>query len=100
AMAELSELPDAEADELAGGSKKLLEGLDDFYPTPTPYISAWHQAPMISGREKLRLMLQITSPRRAADKLKYLAGSESAMGAFVGDIAPEDTALRLREVIS
>ena len=55
---------------------------------------------MISGREKLRLMLQITSPRRAADKLKYLAGSESAMGAFVGDIAPEDTALRLREVIS
>jgi UDPglucose--hexose-1-phosphate uridylyltransferase len=100
AMADLSELTDAEADELAVVYKKLLEGIDAFYPTPTPYISAWHQAPMISGREKLRLMLQITSPRRAADKLKYLAGSESAMGAFVGDIAPEDTALRLREVIS
>jgi UDPglucose--hexose-1-phosphate uridylyltransferase len=97
---DLSELDDAEADELAVVYKQLLEGLDAYYDSPTPYISAWHQAPMISGREKLRLMLQITSPRRAADKLKYLAGSESAMGAFVGDIAPEETARRLREVIS
>jgi UDPglucose--hexose-1-phosphate uridylyltransferase len=55
---------------------------------------------MIDNRERIRLMLQITSPRRAEDKLKYLAGSESAMGAFVGDLAPEDTANRLREVIS
>ena len=54
---------------------------------------------MIENRERIRLMLQITSPRRAADKLKYLAGSESAMGAFVADIAPEETAARLREVI-
>ncbi len=54
---------------------------------------------MIENRERVRLMLQITSPRRAADKLKYLAGSESAMGAFVGDIAPEETAGRLRELV-
>jgi UDPglucose--hexose-1-phosphate uridylyltransferase len=54
---------------------------------------------MIENRDRVRLMLQITSPRRAADKLKYLAGSESAMGAFVADIAPEETAARLREVI-
>jgi 2-hydroxychromene-2-carboxylate isomerase len=33
--------------------------------------------------------LQITSPRRATDKLKYLAGSESAMGAFIADIPAE-----------
>jgi UDPglucose--hexose-1-phosphate uridylyltransferase len=44
-------------------------------------------------------MLQITSPRRAADKLKYLAGSEAAMGAWVGDVTPEATAQRLREVM-
>jgi UDPglucose--hexose-1-phosphate uridylyltransferase len=44
-------------------------------------------------------MLQITSPLRDADKLKYLAGSESAMGAFVGDVAPEETAARLKKVI-
>jgi UDPglucose--hexose-1-phosphate uridylyltransferase len=36
--------------------------------------------------------------RRAVGKLKYLAGSESAMGAFVNDISPEVAAARLREV--
>lgn len=99
-LADLSQLTDSEASELAEVYKQILSGLDQLYETPTPYISAWHQAPMIEGRDKIRLMLQITSPRRAADKLKYLAGSESAMGAFVGDIAPEVTAERLREVIS
>jgi UDPglucose--hexose-1-phosphate uridylyltransferase len=50
-------------------------------------------------REQVRLMLQITSPRRAADKLKYLAGSEAAMGAWVGDISPELSAQNMREAI-
>jgi UDPglucose--hexose-1-phosphate uridylyltransferase len=96
---DLSQLKNDEVPELAHLYKKLLQAFDSYYETPTPYISAWHQAPMISNRERIRLMLQITSPRRAADKLKYLAGSESAMGAFVADIAPEETAARLREVI-
>ena len=96
---DLSELSETEADDLADFYKRLLQGLDRLYSTPTPYIAAWHQAPKIENRDWLRLMLQITSPRRGADKLKFLAGSESAMGAFVGDIAPEETAARLREVI-
>jgi len=45
-------------------------------------------------------MLQVTSPRRAANKLKYLAGSEAAMGAFIGDVLPEQTAEFIREGIS
>lgn len=96
---DLSELTDAEANDLADFYKRLLQGMDLVYSTPTPYIAAWHQAPKMEKRDWLRLMLQITSPRRGEDKLKYLAGSESAMGAFVGDIAPEATAARLREVI-
>jgi UDPglucose--hexose-1-phosphate uridylyltransferase len=98
-ISDLSQLRENEIKELADVYKKLLQAFDAYYETPTPYISAWHQAPMIENREQIRLMLQITSPRRAADKLKYLAGSESAMGAFVADIAPEETAARLREVI-
>ncbi len=72
---------------------------DKLYDSPTPYIAAWHQAPKVEKRNQFRLMLQITSPRRAADKLKYLAGSEAAMGARVGDITPEAAAQRLREVM-
>ena len=96
---DLSNLVDSEVEELSIVYKKLLQAVDGLYETPTPYISAWHQAPLIEQRQRIRLMLQITSPRRAVDKLKYLAGSESAMGAFVGDIAPEETAGKLREVI-
>ncbi|MFJ9694780.1 galactose-1-phosphate uridylyltransferase [Kitasatospora sp. NPDC101183] len=63
----------------------------------TPYISAWHQAPAAHG-EELALHLELFTIRRTADKLKYLAGVESGMDAFVNDVTPEDAARRLREV--
>jgi UDPglucose--hexose-1-phosphate uridylyltransferase len=37
---------------------------------------------------------------RAPGKLKYLAGSESGMGAWINDKTPESIADRLREVAS
>jgi UDPglucose--hexose-1-phosphate uridylyltransferase len=92
----LAQLDDAERDELASMYSQLLKALDTIYDTPTPYISAWHQAPLVAGGENVRLQLQITSPRRAADKLKYLAGSEAAMGAFIADFPPEVTAELIR----
>ncbi|MCB5291312.1 galactose-1-phosphate uridylyltransferase [Arthrobacter sp. SO3] len=88
-----------ERDEFALLYGRLLRGVDALYPTPTPYISAWHQAPVRAHRDDIRLMLQLTSPRREETKLKYLAGSEAAMGAFIADIVPETAAARLRDVI-
>ncbi|MEB0141416.1 hypothetical protein QN363_20595, partial [Undibacterium sp. CCC2.1] len=82
----------AERDELAVLYRRLLRGIDAIYSTPTPYIAAWHQAPVHTHRDDIRLMLQVTSPRRAEDKLKYLAGSEAAMGAWIGDVTPEQAA--------
>jgi UDPglucose--hexose-1-phosphate uridylyltransferase len=38
----------------------------------------------------------VFSVRRAAGKLKYLAGSESAMGVFINDVPPEEAAALLR----
>ena len=88
-----------EKDELAIMYRDLLRRFDGLYDTPTPYIAAWHQAPINEAdRAATRLHLQLTSPRRAADKLKFLAGSEAAMGAFINDITPEQTSARLREV--
>ena len=92
-------LNDAERDELAGLYLKLLRGVDAIYGDPTPYIAAWHQAPVNVGRDDIRLMLQLTSPRRAQDRLKYLAGSEAAMGAWIGDVPPETAARFIREGI-
>ena len=89
-----------ERDELAALYLRLLRGIDALYDTPTPYIAAWHQAPVVASRADIRLMLQVTSPRRAESKLKYLAGSESAMGAWIGDIPPEQAAQFIREGIA
>ena len=77
----------------------VLRRFDALFASPMPYISAWHQSPVRHpDRDLAYLHLQLTSPRRAADKLKYLAGSESAMGAFVNDVRPEEAARMLREV--
>ena len=91
---------DEERDELASLYLALLRGVDKMYDTPTPYIAAWHQAPVNVKRDEIRLMLQLTSPRRSKNKLKYLAGSEAAMGAWIGDVVPEVTAQLVREGIA
>ncbi|WP_156726999.1 galactose-1-phosphate uridylyltransferase [Streptomyces apocyni] len=71
---------------------------------PTPYISAWHQAPFGPlgecgvRREEFALRLELFTIRRTSGKLKFLAGSESGMGAFINDVPPEAAAERLREV--
>ncbi len=96
---DLAALTEAERDELAPVYLRLLRGIDALYDSPVPYIAGWHQAPLGPGRDTVRLRLELTSPRRAADRLKYLAGSEAAMGAWIGDIPPEVSATRLREAM-
>ena len=99
-VADLAETTPEERDEIAREYRRVLRAIDAIYDTPTPYIAAWHQAPINQHRDDIRLMLQITSPRRAEDKLKFLAGSESAMGAFIGDVPPEATAGLLRTALA
>ncbi|MFI6443369.1 galactose-1-phosphate uridylyltransferase [Kitasatospora sp. NPDC050543] len=64
---------------------------------PTPYIAAWHQAPALHG-EELALHLELFTIRRTVGRLKFLAGTESGMDAFINDVSPEAAAHRLREV--
>jgi len=98
-VADLAALDDAERDDLASSYLALLRALDALFGVPLPYIAGWYQAPTHGDRDLAWLHLRVVSIRRAPDKLKYLAGSESAMGAFINDIAPEDMAARLRSAI-
>ncbi len=77
----------------------VLRRMDALFDMPLPYIAAWHQAPVrvVPGAAEFGLHLQVLSVRRAPGKLKYLAGTESGMGVWIGDILPEEAALRLRE---
>jgi UDPglucose--hexose-1-phosphate uridylyltransferase len=93
-------LTEEERDELAHVYLRLLRGVDGLYGDPTPYIAAWHQAPVHTHRDEVRMMLQLTSPRRGEAKMKFLAGSEAAMGAWIGDVAPEAQAERLRAAVA
>ncbi|MEV6598010.1 galactose-1-phosphate uridylyltransferase [Actinoplanes sp. NPDC051346] len=77
----------------------VLNRFDALFDRPMPYIAAWHQAVVGEGRDLGYLHLQLFSIRRATDKLKYLAGSESAMGAFINDVTPERAAHLLREAL-
>jgi UDPglucose--hexose-1-phosphate uridylyltransferase len=95
---DLLALDDAERSAFVAIYLDLLGRFDRLFTGPTPYISAWHQAPVAEGRQQFALHLELFTVRRADDKLKYLAGSESAMDAFVTDITPEQAAERLREV--
>ncbi len=74
----------------------VLRRMDALFGEPVPYVSAWHQAPVRTHRDLAHLRLELFSTRRAPGKLKYLAGSESAMGVFINDVLPEVTAERLR----
>lgn len=95
---DIAGLDDAERDDFALVYLDVLGRLDRLFDGPLPYIAAWHQAPVTRERDLIRCHLQVFSIRRAADKLKYLAGSESGMGVFINDITPEAAARTLREL--
>lgn len=65
-----------------------------------PYIASWNQSVIGPGREDLRLHLQYFSFLRSPGKLKYLAGSESGMGAWISDTSPENIAERFRSALA
>jgi UDPglucose--hexose-1-phosphate uridylyltransferase len=77
----------------------VLRRFDALFGQPAPYIAGWHQAPVSDEvtRRQFAAHLQVLSVRRAAGKLKYLAGTESGMGVWINDIVPEEAAQRLRE---
>jgi UDPglucose--hexose-1-phosphate uridylyltransferase len=95
---DLAQLSDQVADAFPAIAKEVLTRLDGVFGIQMAYIASWHQSPVRIGRDVLGLHWQITSVRRAPGKLKYLSGSESAMGAFIMDLKPEQSAQQLRDV--
>ena len=98
---DLAALTDDERDDLAGIYLDLLRAA-----RPALRLAAALHRGLAPGsgprRPRHRLLaylhLQLFSIQRAPGKLKYLAGSESAMGVFVNDVVPEAVAARLREL--
>jgi galactose-1-phosphate uridylyltransferase (family 1) len=95
---DLPALTDEERDAFVEVYLDVLARFARRFDHPMPYIASWNQAPVQDGREDWWLNLQLFSLLRAPGKMKYLAGSESGMGAFITDTNPEDVAEQLRNV--
>jgi UDPglucose--hexose-1-phosphate uridylyltransferase len=95
-LATLLELRPDERHELARIYLDVLGRFDRLWDSPAPYIAGWDQAPTGPLGNAWHLSANVFTIRRAANKLKYLAGSESGAGVWANDIAPESAAARLR----
>jgi UDPglucose--hexose-1-phosphate uridylyltransferase len=101
-------LTEAERDELPALLKALYTAVDRYFDgvERTPYIAAWNQVPVqsrLTGDDEVlrgegRLHLQLFSLMRSPNRMKFLAGSESAFGAWISDTTPETVAARFREI--
>jgi len=87
--------------DLACVLKRLLVGYDNLFGFSLPYMMVMHQAPTDGGDHAgvAHFHVEFYPPNRTADKLKYLAGSETGAGAYIVDVVPEDTSRELREAM-
>jgi UDPglucose--hexose-1-phosphate uridylyltransferase len=97
----IADLADEERWDLARLLKRLLMGYDALFGFSLPYMMVMHQAPMDGNDHEgiAHFHIEFYPPNRTADKLKYLAGSETGAGAYIVDALPEETARSLREAI-
>jgi UDPglucose--hexose-1-phosphate uridylyltransferase len=99
--ASLLDINDSEIASLAKALKQVSGALDALFDRPMPYLMAIKQAATAGTAETgSHLRFEFLPARRAPDKLKFRAGSETFMGVYIADVAPEAAAQRLRELIS
>ena len=99
----LADLGPAARDDFADVLHRVIRGYDLLFGFSLPYVMALHARPTDASQDWdpiSHLHVEFAPPHRAADKLKYLAGSELAGGAFVTDVAPERAASQLRECMT
>jgi UDPglucose--hexose-1-phosphate uridylyltransferase len=85
-------------DELMRLYADVLRRFDALYERRTPYMACWYQSPAHSSGEPSHLCARVYTPQRAADRLKFLATSETGGGAYINDVLPEVAAARLRDL--
>jgi UDPglucose--hexose-1-phosphate uridylyltransferase len=97
----IADLSGDERQDLARVLKRLLVGYDRLFGFSLPYMMVIHQAPTDGGDYEgvAHFHVEFYPPNRTADKLKYLAGSETGAGAYVVDTLPEQTAGTLKAAV-
>lgn len=85
-----------ELDAFADLLGEVVARLDALFARPMPYVMVFHAAP--KGDVPFHFHVEFHPRLRAANRYKYLAGTELGAGAYTVDVLPEEAARRLREV--
>jgi UDPglucose--hexose-1-phosphate uridylyltransferase len=93
-----------EKKDLADLLKKLTAGFDKIYNRPFPYMMCIHQTPVnekkyADAENYYAFHIEFYPPLRAADKVKWYAGSEMGAGAAANPLDVDECAAMLRNVI-
>lgn len=96
----LTDMTGAEQKDLALMLKMVLSAFDKLFGISFPYMMVIHQRP-VDGQtyDHYHFHIEFYPPMRTAQKLKYLAGSETGAGMFINDTLPEEKAGELRSHI-
>lgn len=96
----LSEFEEEEKGSLAKILKAVLSRYDHLFNFSFPYMMVMHQSPTDEkDYSYYHFHIEFYPPHRNAQKIKYLAGSESGAGTFINDTSAEEKAKELRTAI-
>ena len=80
--------------------KLLLTGYDWLFNLPFPCMMVLHQRPSDDASYRhYHFHIEFYPPLRSANRLKYLAGSETGAGMFINDTLAEEKARELRALL-
>ena len=103
-LGRLSELTDAEVRDLAAAVHSTVTRLDGLFGFEMPLMLAVQEAPAREpgdppgGEPDWHLHVEVIPPHRSAERLKVRASVETALGQFINDTLPEQSAAQLRAV--
>lgn len=95
----LSDLTADERVSLALALRTVVQAYDDVWEDPMAYLMVCHEAPADADGTPVadhRLAFEFLPPHRSPAKLKIRASVETALGVFINDTLPEDSAALLR----
>ncbi len=97
----ITDLTPGERRDLASILKSLLVAYDRLFNAPFPYMMVMHQRPTDGGDYgHYHFHIEFYPPLRSANRLKYLAGSETGAGMFINDTLAEQKAAELRALVA
>lgn len=97
----LTDLTSNEQTQLASILKTVLTAYDQVFEKSFPYMMVLHQRPTDGDTyDYYHFHIEFYPPMRTANKLKYLAGSETGAGVFINDTLAEEKAKELRKLIA